>query len=290
MTALGVHTVDTFNYLVGPGRARRSRSRKKVVGTTALDEATAVTIEYESGPIGQIGTSYFVPPVVSLAVYGTDANVWNEEDGGSAVHAGRADKARAERDVEQIDTIQDEIAEFATCIRDGGEPETGARRAWRSRWCSRGSSEASSRGVPSTSPSGADRGRRRPLDSSWWRATTALTRHRPVSYILQPMGDDEGTIRGPVDAFSVPRFAGISTFARLPMIDEVGHAGVGIVGVPFDSGVTYRPGARLGPSAIRAGSRLLRPFDPTPAGIRSRRRRWRTRATSPARRSRRRMR
>jgi agmatinase len=89
-----------------------------------------------------------------------------------------------------------------------------------------------------------------------------MSRHRPVSYILQPMGDDEGTIRGPVDAFTVPRFAGISTFARLPMIDEVGHAGVGIVGVPFDSGVTYRPGARLGPSAIRAGSRLLRPFDP----------------------------
>jgi guanidinobutyrase / D-arginase len=74
--------------------------------------------------------------------------------------------------------------------------------------------------------------------------------------------DDGGAIRGPVDAFTVPRFAGISTFARLPLIDEVGHAGVGVVGVPFDSGVTYRPGARFGPAAIRSGSRLLRPFDP----------------------------
>jgi agmatinase len=74
--------------------------------------------------------------------------------------------------------------------------------------------------------------------------------------------DAGAAIRGPVDAFAVPRFAGISTFARLPMIDEVGHAGVGVVGVPFDSGVTYRPGARFGPAAIRSGSRLLRPFDP----------------------------
>lgn len=32
--------------------------------------------------------------------------------------------------------------------------------------------------------------------------------------------------------------------------------------MPFDSGVTYRPGARFGPGAIRAGSKLLRPYHP----------------------------
>jgi predicted dehydrogenase len=125
MAALGVHTVDTFNYLVGPA-ARLVAFSKKVAGSSTLDEATAVTIEYESGPIGQMGTSYFVPPVVSLAVYGTDANVWNEEDGGRLFTQARADKARAEHEVEQIDTIRDEVAEFARCIRDGGTPETGA--------------------------------------------------------------------------------------------------------------------------------------------------------------------
>ena len=125
MAALGVHTVDTFNYLVGPA-ARLVAFSKKVAGSSTLDEATAVTIEYESGPIGQIGTSYFVPPVVSLAVYGTDANVWNEEDGGRLFTQARADKVRAEHEVEQIDTIRDEVVEFARCIRDGGTPETGA--------------------------------------------------------------------------------------------------------------------------------------------------------------------
>jgi agmatinase len=67
---------------------------------------------------------------------------------------------------------------------------------------------------------------------------------------------------GPPDARKVPRFAGPDTFARLPRLDDVGRAAVAILGVPFDSGVSYRPGARFGPSAIRAGSKLLRPYHP----------------------------
>ncbi|WP_182874256.1 agmatinase [Microbispora sp. H10670] len=68
--------------------------------------------------------------------------------------------------------------------------------------------------------------------------------------------------RGPTDSSRVPRFAGPATFARLPRLDEVGHADVAVVGVPFDSGVSYRPGARFGPSAVREASRLLRPYHP----------------------------
>lgn len=69
-------------------------------------------------------------------------------------------------------------------------------------------------------------------------------------------------IRGPVDATEIPRFAGPPTFARLPRIDEVARADVAVVGVPFDSGVSYRPGARFGPAHIRASSKLLRDFNP----------------------------
>jgi agmatinase len=68
--------------------------------------------------------------------------------------------------------------------------------------------------------------------------------------------------RGPLDGRVIPRFAGPATFARLPRLDEVQHTDIAIVGVPFDSGTTYRPGARFGPSAIRQGSRLLRPYNP----------------------------
>jgi predicted dehydrogenase len=124
MTALGVHTVDTFRMLAGPAK-RVSAFSKKLVGLTALDEATTVMIEYESGPLGVIGTSYFVAPVVALAVYGTEANAWNEEDGAKLLVQRRGEASRSEQPVAAIDTIVDELSEFARCIRDGGRPETG---------------------------------------------------------------------------------------------------------------------------------------------------------------------
>lgn len=73
------------------------------------------------------------------------------------------------------------------------------------------------------------------------------------------MADD---ISGQLDATKVPRYAGIATFARLPRLEDVPRYDVAIIGVPFDSGVTYRPGARFGPAAIREASRLLRPYNP----------------------------
>jgi agmatinase len=75
------------------------------------------------------------------------------------------------------------------------------------------------------------------------------------------MSDRGDKVIGPVDPMQVPRFAGPATYARLPALDAVGKAQVAILGVPFDSGVVYRPGARFGPAAIRAGSRMLRPFN-----------------------------
>ena len=63
---------------------------------------------------------------------------------------------------------------------------------------------------------------------------------------------------GPVSGTVVPRFAGPSTFARLPEIRDVEHCDVAILGIPFDGGTSYRPGARFGPQAIRQASRHLR--------------------------------
>ena len=65
---------------------------------------------------------------------------------------------------------------------------------------------------------------------------------------------------GPPDAREVPRFTGPATFARLPRLDQVERADVAVLGLPFDSGTSFRPGARFGPEAVRAGSKLLRPY------------------------------
>ncbi|WP_034274766.1 agmatinase [Haloechinothrix halophila] len=67
---------------------------------------------------------------------------------------------------------------------------------------------------------------------------------------------------GPVDGTRVPRYAGEATFARLPRLPDLADADALIWGVPFDSGVSYRPGARFGPSHVRQSSRLLRPYNP----------------------------
>jgi agmatinase len=71
---------------------------------------------------------------------------------------------------------------------------------------------------------------------------------------MDPIGAPDGRVR--------PRFVGPDTFARLPRLEDVPRASVAILGVPFDSGVSYRPGARFGPAAIRQGSKLLRPYHP----------------------------
>lgn len=67
---------------------------------------------------------------------------------------------------------------------------------------------------------------------------------------------------GQVDATKIPRYAGPATFARLPEIDDVSDVDIAIMGIPFDTGVSYRPGARFGPSHVRESSRLLRPYNP----------------------------
>ncbi|MBC7835674.1 MAG: agmatinase [Phycisphaerales bacterium] len=61
-----------------------------------------------------------------------------------------------------------------------------------------------------------------------------------------------------------PRFAGVPTFCRYPLLEQVAPENSpvdwAIYGVPFDSGVTYRPGARFGPRAIRVESQYVKRY------------------------------
>lgn len=67
----------------------------------------------------------------------------------------------------------------------------------------------------------------------------------------------------PADSFETPRFSGVRTFMRLPHNQDLDNADAAIVGAPFDTGATFRAGARFGPSGIRAASHLLRPYNPS---------------------------
>lgn len=71
----------------------------------------------------------------------------------------------------------------------------------------------------------------------------------------------------PVSGFDLPRFAGVPTFMRLPYVppdhDRFGDVGIGLVGVPWDSGTTNRPGPRHGPRQLRDASTMIRAQHPT---------------------------
>lgn len=89
----------------------------------------------------------------------------------------------------------------------------------------------------------------------------ALHDQVPMDYALFPY--QMPTFRaanGEVTADSV--FSGITTFAKLPWLQCLGKDSsekfdIAFLGAPFDTGTSYRPGARFGPSGIRAGSRRL---------------------------------
>jgi agmatinase len=65
----------------------------------------------------------------------------------------------------------------------------------------------------------------------------------------------------PADSFETPRFSGLRTFMRLPGNQDLENADAAIVGAPFDTGATFRAGARFGPEGIRSVSHLLRRYN-----------------------------
>ncbi|HKL06765.1 MAG TPA: agmatinase [Roseovarius sp.] len=66
----------------------------------------------------------------------------------------------------------------------------------------------------------------------------------------------------PVSGFDLPRFAGVPTFMRLPHVpldhERLSDVDIGLIGVPWDSGTTNRPGPRHGPRQLRDASTMIR--------------------------------
>ena len=58
-----------------------------------------------------------------------------------------------------------------------------------------------------------------------------------------------------------PRYSGIASFFRTPVVDDATVVDIGVVGIPFDGGVTNRTGARHGPRAVREQTTLVRRYN-----------------------------
>ncbi len=126
MTTMGVHMVDNFHYLAGPVK-RVFAFSKKVLAPGDLDDVSVIGMEFESGPLGYLSTSLVIPKVITTVAYGTGAAAWSEEDGSRLYLQKKEEAARRELPVEAGDSVADQLAEFARCIRGEAAPETGGR-------------------------------------------------------------------------------------------------------------------------------------------------------------------
>lgn len=124
MTSLGIHMVDTMTYLVG--RIERvSAFSKGILDGPPIDHATTIIFEFESGPLGYLGTSFVVPKTTTVTVRGTGGMVINDENGQRFFRQAPDKESVTEEPVEVIDTVADELAEFMRSIRGEARPETG---------------------------------------------------------------------------------------------------------------------------------------------------------------------
>jgi len=64
----------------------------------------------------------------------------------------------------------------------------------------------------------------------------------------------------PIDGTKMPKFAGIATFMKLPYLEpeDADYVDIGLIGIPWDGGTTYRSGARLAPRQVRDASTFMR--------------------------------
>lgn len=123
MTGLGVHMIDTLQYLNGP-ISRVFTFSKQVTGMLGdLHEATVVAAEFEQGALGYIGFSLCVPKVCTVAVFGNEAAAWSEEEGSRLFFQRKDEFKRKELAVDMGDPVAEQMTEFAAAIRGKARPE-----------------------------------------------------------------------------------------------------------------------------------------------------------------------
>lgn len=126
MTGLGVHMIDTYHYLLGPIGTVSAFSRS-VLPDQPLDHATGLMFEFESGAVGTLLTTHFVPGSVEVTVHGTSAVATSRRDGASLLVQARGDTVPTEVDLAPNDPLADQVAAFAAAIGGGAPVETDGR-------------------------------------------------------------------------------------------------------------------------------------------------------------------
>ena len=134
---LGVHHADNLQYLLGPVAAVSSHARKLYTKAEVPDAIMSI-LEFESGPLGYLGTGWASPGIYQLRLQGTEANLFydldfNNWDDSHLVDSKSTLVSQAYRESErppvempQTDMFQEQLDEFALAIRGEAEIEVGA--------------------------------------------------------------------------------------------------------------------------------------------------------------------
>jgi predicted dehydrogenase len=125
MTNLGIHHVDTYQYLLGP-ITRVMAFVRRVALTGEIDDATSIVFEFASGGLGYLGTSWVhANRTETITLHGTEAQAWHEAVGTRLFVARRGEKERTAVTLPSADPLVEQLAEFARCVREGAKPEVG---------------------------------------------------------------------------------------------------------------------------------------------------------------------
>src|SRR6266481_207030 len=104
MTNLGIHHVDTFQYLLGPIVSVMAFSRRVALTHVSIEDATSILFQFASGGLGYLGTSWVhANRTAVIALYGTEAQAWSEADGARLFLARRGASERTEVSLTPVD-------------------------------------------------------------------------------------------------------------------------------------------------------------------------------------------
>ncbi len=126
MTGLGIHHVDTYQYLLGPIARVFALSRRQVLTGMEIDDTTGILLEFASGVLGYLGTAFVLADRTNLlTLHGTEAQAFSEAEGSRLFLQKKGEADRSPVLLQPVDIIVEELAEFASCVRRGGRPEVG---------------------------------------------------------------------------------------------------------------------------------------------------------------------
>ena len=126
---IGIHHVDTLCYLLGPITRVYGLHKHRVI-PTEIDDASVTLLEFENGVLGHLTSHYATARAIDIRILGTRANATYDKALGLVVRRDTRERAVCEIvPLAAIDPVREEMAEFATCIRQGGRPEVGGEEA-----------------------------------------------------------------------------------------------------------------------------------------------------------------